>query len=193
MELISLEEFIKIPKGDLYGKVFCFPTDTVYGLGAMLNDKAAIKKIFEIKHREEKKPLAILIDEFSNLDKYVIQITQEAKYLMENYWPGPLTLIFEKSDNIIDEVNQSLKTIAFRMPDSKIALKIINHLGYLATTSVNISGEKELNSVDEICKVFPEKIDYIITNQVVLSKCPSTIIDVTTKQPKVIRQGAIKI
>lgn len=193
MELISLEEFIKIPKTHLYGKVFCFPTDTVYGLGAMLNDKEAIRKIYEIKHREAQKPLAILIDSFSDLDKYVLNISPKARLLMEKYWPGPLTLIFEKSDYIIDEVNHALKTIAFRMPNSKIALTIINHLGYLATTSVNISGEKELNNVYDICEVFPRKIDYIITDQVTLTKCPSTIVDVTKEHPKVIRQGTIKI
>lgn len=193
MELISLDDFLRIPQESLFGKVICFPTDTVYGLGAMINDKEAVEKIFQIKHREAKKPLAILLDNINSLDNYVLNVTPQARYLMEKHWPGPLTLIFEKSDNIIDEVNQSAKTIAFRMPNSEIALKIIGHLGFMATTSVNISGEKELNDVSEITRVFDNQIDYIITDRVSLSKYPSTVIDVTGSNPKVIRQGAIKI
>ena len=102
-------------------------------------------------------------------------------------------MIFTKSKECQEKFNDSFSTIAFRMPDNKISLQILKHLGPMATTSVNISGQAELNSVDEIIKEFGDQIDYIVCDEVTLSKLPSTVLDVSTSQVKVIREGSIKI
>ena len=140
-----------------------------------------------------KKPLAILTHDKDLIKDYVKDIPAEAKNLMEKYWPGPLTLIFEKSSSFIANSYDYFPTVAFRMPNSSITLELLKALGMLYTTSVNISGQAELNTPSEIDNVFGEQIDYIICDEVTLSKLPSTIIDATKLPLTVIRQGAVKI
>ena len=106
------------------------------------------------------------------------------KYI--SIWPGALTIIFESTDS-----DYPHDTIAIRIPDSDIAIKILKHFGPMEVTSVNISGEKELNSVREIEEKFKDKIDYLVTDEVTLSKTPSTIISLTPEF-KVLRMGNIK-
>jgi len=183
MEKVDLETFLKL---DLRGQVFCFPTDTVYGVGALYDDHDAISRIFKLKHRDLKKPLALLTAT-KDIGEYVEEVSEAAKELMNTRWPGALTLIFNKSDKISDEVTNGFKTIAFRMPNSKIALKILKKFGLIATTSVNISGREPLNSVSEIEKYFADAIDYIVTNTEISSLVPSEILDVTSKEIKKIR------
>ena len=101
------------------------------------------------------------------------------------------TIIFKKTDLLSSEITKGKPTVAFRMPNSQIALKILNTFGLMATTSVNISGEKELNSVEEILNEFDGMIDYIVTDKAVLQNVPSTIYDDTTE--KVLRKGLIQI
>ncbi len=187
--MISLKEFLKIPKNNLKGKVIVFPTDTVYGIGAIYDDQQAIQKIYNLKERDAGKPLAILISDFNQVKDIVKIQNEKTNELIDKYWPGPLTLIFEKKDDF----DYPFKTIGFRIPNSKIALKILNHLGGLATTSVNYSGEKPINDIYEIEKTFKNEIDYIITDKETFSKTSSTVLDVTSKNIKVLREGTIKI
>ncbi len=183
MEKITLQSLLS---KEIRGKVICFPTDTVYGVGAMVDDLESINRIFKMKERDSSKPLAILTPN-SNIYEFVEEVNPEAKRLMDEGWPGALTLIFKKSENINDLITKGFPTIAFRMPNSKIALSILNKFGLMATTSVNISGSSPLNSVEEIEKAFYNEIDYIVTETESLSKNPSRIIDVTTCPSKIIR------
>lgn len=183
MEKVSLEELLS---KDIKGKIICFPTDTVYGVGALIDDNDAIDKIYEMKKRDYSKPLAILTAS-KNIDKYVLDISQDANKLMDEYWPGSLTLIFKKSHLISDKITSSLSTVAFRMPNSKIALKILEHFGPLATTSVNISGDKPINSLEDIENKFKDDIDYLVIDQEKVLGVPSKIIDVSSENIKIIR------
>ena len=183
MEKVTLDELLT---KDITNKVICFPTDTVYGVGAQVGDKLAINKIYEMKKRDYSKPLAILTPT-KNIDKYVVKISSEAHNLMDKGWPGALTLIFKKSNIIDDEITNGLDTIAFRMPDSKIALAILNHFGPLATTSVNISGSSPINDLETIVKLFSKYIDYLVTDKEEIKGMPSKIIDVSSDVIKVIR------
>ena len=119
MEKISLEALLT---RDIRGKVICFPTDTVYGVGAMVDDEAAIARIFELKKRDANKPLAILCSSMS-IESYVERITPEARRLMEEYWPGALTLIFKRSASISPLITKGVSTIAFRMPNCEVSLR----------------------------------------------------------------------
>lgn len=183
MEKVTLEELLKL---DITNKVICFPTDTVYGVGALVKDVSAVQRIYQMKRRSNDKPLAILTGT-KDIEKYVKNVTKEARRLMDEGWPGALTLIFEKSDDIDDEITQGFKTIAFRMPNSKVALTILNHFGLMAVTSVNFSGQKELSSVKDIEETFSDWIDYIVTDEEKFSSVPSKIIDVTKDEIKIIR------
>ena len=183
MEKVTLEELLT---KDIKGKIICFPTDTVYGVGALINDEEAIDKIYEMKKRDYSKPLAILTAS-KDIDKYVSILSDDAHKLMNDYWPGALTLIFKKSGLISYKITSGLDTVAFRMPNSKVALKILEHFGPLATTSVNISGESPLNSIEEIEAAFSDYIDYLVIDDEAVNGKPSRIIDVSGNYMKVIR------
>lgn len=183
MERVSLASFLKKEKEELKGKVFCFPTDTVYGLAALYGDEDGIGKIYKIKNRDPNKPLANLCSNLNQILALGIEISDEAQEMMEKYWPGPLTIILQKEN----------EKISFRMPDSEIALKILDRFSLLTTTSVNESGEKELNDLDAIEEKFASTIDYLITDQAQLSKIPSTVVELDNGSIKIIRKGTINL
>ena len=183
MEQITVNDLLS---KNLRGKIICFPTDTIYGVGALYDDEVAIDKIYQMKKRKIDKPLAILTPT-SDIDKYVENISEEAQNLIDKFWPGPLTLIFKKSSIISESLTRGLSTIAFRMPNSQIALTILNQFGPMATTSVNISGSKELNTITDITASFSDYLDYLIIDKEVLTLSPSKVIDVSGNKSKIIR------
>lgn len=190
MEKITLKDLLLLPKSKLANKIICFPTDTVYGVGAIATDSVAIEKIYEMKNRNINKALPILVSNIEMANE-IANISEIAKEYMEKYWPGALTVVLEKLDNALP--NYKTKTIALRMPNSKIALSIIDHFSALATTSINVSGEKELNDINEIEAKFGNYLDYLVIDKEPLSKVASTIIDVSDGSVKVLRSGDIKI
>ena len=190
---ISLEEFLKINKNDLSGKTICFGTDTVYGIGVMVdqNIKKGLDKIYLMKQRDLSKPLAILAP---NIESFIdsVNIYNQDTYNLMKLWPGALTLIFSKKDERYDIVT-NLNTIGFRIPNCDVALTILNYLGLMATTSVNLSGEEPLNDINLIATRFNNFIDYLITDSVVNSTISSTVVDVSSEQTKVIRKGDLLV
>jgi len=189
VEKVTVEELLT---KDLKGKVVVFPTDTVYGVGCLVDDLNAIHKIYELKERDYSKPLAILAGS-KDISKYVKTITKEAQDLMNKYWPGALTVVMKKSQLIPDLVTSNLDTVGFRMPKSDIALKILNHFGIMATTSINKSGQPPLNDCKLIEENFASKIDYLVIDKEETSNVSSTVLDCTTEVIKVLRQGNIQI
>lgn len=183
---ITVDEFIKLSKEDILGKVVVFPTDTVYGIGAQVEDEVGVEKIYNLKHRDKSKPLALLAYSVDQIKEHVIIENQETEKLM-TYWPGALTLIFNKKQILENELN----TVAFRIPDSKVARKILKHFGVMKVTSMNLSGESPLNNINDIIKNFEDEIDYLIIDEEKHSNVSSTIIDVTTTPFKVIRSGEL--
>ena len=189
----SLDQFLKLPKNTLSGKTICFITDTVWGVGVMVdsNVEVGINKIYKLKQRDENKPIAVLVSNVDDALKHV-EITSKDIYNLVKLWPGALTLIFKKSDDFYDGVTK-FDTIGIRVPDSNVSKKLLDFLGPVATTSVNISGSESLNSIEDIEKNFHDKIDYLITDTNPLSKVSSTVVDVTSDTIKVLRLGSIKI
>lgn len=189
MEKILVKDIGSI---DLKGKVIAFPTDTVYGVGCIIDDNVAIHKIYELKQRDYSKPLAVLAPN-KDISKYVKSISKEAKELMEKYWPGALTIIFDKTDLISPLVTSNMESVGLRVPNSDIAQKILNHFGLMCTTSINISGENSINSIKEIEKKFNDKIDYLVIDDCILSKVASTVVDAREDKIKVLRKGSIEL
>lgn len=183
MEIIDIKNISKIKKSDLRGKIIIFHTDTVYGVGALYDDLEGQEKIYEMKKRSQSKLLPVLCGSVNQV-KELTDFNSNAEALAK-HWPGALTMILNKKD--------SSSTLAVRIPNSEIALKVLNHFGPLATTSVNISGEKEVNNVKEIIEKFGDYIDYIVSDELPLSETPSTIVDLTNNDIKIIRNGSIII
>ncbi len=183
MEKISLKDFLKLKKENLLGKIICFPTDTVYGVAAFVGDNKSKEKLYKMKKRNPNKPFAILCYNFAQIKSKVLKVSKKAKKLMRTYWPGALTIVLETSTS----------SLAFRVPDSKIALKILKKFGPLYTTSVNESGEEPINEISLIEEKYHNDIDYLITDKAIFSTVASTVVKVTNDKIELIRKGEIII
>src|SRR3989338_106182 len=165
------------------GGLVAFPTETVYGLGANLLDKRAIKKVYEIKNRPKKKPLTIHIADTAAVKKMVGGIPPMAGRLMDRYWPGALTIILK---------DRRGKKIGFRMPDNKVAFLLIKKAGIpVVAPSANISGNKPPTSAKEVLRALNGKIDIVIDGGKTKIGIESTVVDMTGQRPRVLREGAI--
>ncbi|MDU1909635.1 L-threonylcarbamoyladenylate synthase [Fusobacterium sp.] len=178
------------------GNLIIYPTDTVYGVGGIIDSDEAITKIYKAKERSFKSPLIVLVSDVSKIEKiaYIEEKNKEKiEKLMKEFWPGGLTIILNKKNNVPDIMVSDGKTVGIRMPDLDISLKIIEKAGgLLPTTSANISGETTPRSYDELSESFKERVEILVDG----GKCPignaSTIIDMSDK-PKILRVGAISI
>ncbi|WP_176239650.1 L-threonylcarbamoyladenylate synthase [Mariniplasma anaerobium] len=173
------------------GDLIIIPTDTVYGLAAKLYDDKALEKIYEIKDRDQSKKIPILISNINQLKEICI-ISDLSLKLMKKYWPGALTIILRTTKTFKEKTNED--TIAVRMPNHPIALKLIDTYGILRVTSLNKSGEQPLTNIEEIKKIFGLFIKEIYPQgDISKSDISSTIVDLTNDHINVLRQGNINI
>ena len=148
------------------GGTVVFPTETVYGLGADGMNADAVKKIFIAKGRPSDNPLILHIADREDLDILVKNISDTAKKMMDKYWPGPLTLIFQKSENIINEVCAGLDTVAVRMPSNPIARELIRFSDtQIAAPSANLSGSPSPTVTKHVIDDLNGRVDYIIDGE----------------------------
>lgn len=169
-----------------------FPTETVYGLGANALDKRAASRIYRAKGRPQDNPLIVHISNMQMLEDIAKDISDDARKLIEKYWPGPLTMIFYKKDCIPDEITGGLETVAIRMPDNKIALEIISLANVpIAAPSANISGRPSITSGDDAVEEMAERVDMIILSDNSSIGIESTVVDMTMDIPIVLRPGKI--
>ncbi|MHA1303430.1 MAG: L-threonylcarbamoyladenylate synthase [Candidatus Heimdallarchaeaceae archaeon] len=174
------------------GDVIAFPTDTVYGVGANVFDEQAVNKIFEIKQRPRDKPINVLISSMDQLEQLIEGINPLAERLFRLFWPGALTLILLKKDSVPEVVTAGKYTIGVRMPKNPVALKIIEELGSpLAATSANISGKKSPLNAKEVFEQLGGRIPLILDGGETQERVESTILDLSSKKPKILREGGI--
>lgn len=174
------------------GGIIAYPTDTVYGLGACYDNVQAIKRIYEAKNRPVNMPLPLLLAEVSWIERVTFSIPEVACQLIDSFLPGALTLVMKKSDNIPDIVSGGKETVAVRIPDHFITIALINGVGRpLIGTSANLNGHSSALSAEEVYNQLGEKIDYILDGGVCPGGKESSIVDVTGKIPKLLREGAI--
>ncbi len=173
------------------GGTVAFPTETVYGLGANALDEEAIKKIFKAKGRPSDNPLIVHISRVEELNGLVKKIPSKAKILMEKFWPGPLTIIFEKTDKIPYAITGGLETVAIRMPSHPIANELI-HMAQVpvAAPSANISGKPSPTKGEHVIYDLNGKVDVIISGGSCDVGLESTVVDVT-EEPMILRPGGI--
>ncbi|MBU1145673.1 MAG: threonylcarbamoyl-AMP synthase [Firmicutes bacterium] len=175
-------------KQDLTGKIIVFPTDTVYGVGCLLKDEASMKRIFELKKREETKPMAILAGNLFDLYPLVQNVEDVIPYA-KKYWPGALTLVLKKSSNVSDIATAFQNTVGIRIPNHQDALIILNHFGPMVVTSLNLSSEPAILKFEDVLR-FKDKVDYIIDGGN-LNGISSTVYDIINR--KILRQGNVII
>lgn len=174
------------------GGLVAFPTETVYGLGANALDEAAAARIYAAKGRPSDNPLIVHICEFSALEKIVKEIPPKAKKLADAFWPGPLTMIFQKTEQVPYGTTGGLDTVAVRMPAHPLALAMIKAGGgYIAAPSANTSGRPSPTKASHVADDLNGKIDMIIDGGDVGIGLESTIVDLTEEEPVILRPGYI--
>ena len=175
------------------GGLVAFPTDTLYGLGAMLNHPRAIERLFAIKGRSFSKGLPILVKSMDQTRNLVSNFPALAVDFARQFWPGALTMILPKHNSVPIGITGST-TIAIRQPDHPSALALISECGSPITgTSANLSGMTPSINAQEVLKQLGESIDLIIDGGTCNQTVPSTILDLTQNPPRVLREGAISI
>lgn len=176
------------------GKLVAFPTETVYGLGANGLDEDAVANIFTAKGRPQDNPLILHVSKVSEVKKLVKHISKEAEILMEEFWPGPLTMIFERSELVPDIITAGLDTVAIRMPNHPIALELIEGSQVpIAAPSANTSGKPSPTLAEHVIEDLHGKIDLILDGGATGVGLESTVLDLTGEIPMILRPGGITL
>lgn len=174
------------------GEVVAIPTETVYGLAANALDSEAVKKIFKAKGRPSDNPLIVHISDISEIHSLVSNFLQDAKKLANNFWPGPLTMIFHKSDVVPFITSGGLDTVAIRFPESEIARNLIKKVQFpLAAPSANSSGFPSPTSYMHVLNDLNGKIPAILKGPNCSVGVESTVIDMTSDPVRLLRPGKI--
>ena len=172
--------------------IVVIPTETVYGLAGNALKKNSVNKIYSIKKRPKNDPLICHADSLDKIKKYVNDIPEEAYALADKFWPGPMTIIFEKKNIIPDLTTSNLNTVAFRIPDKTITLKLLENLNYpLAAPSANIFGYISPTKTEHIHKNFNKGIDYLLEGGNCKLGLESTIIGFKDDKIIVYRLGSL--
>lgn len=171
------------------GGVIIYPTDTIYGLGCDITNKKAVERIIALKGRNKKKPLSILCADLKHLSDYAIP-TRSAYRIMRRILPGPYTVVLLASRGVPKILATKQKTVGIRVPDHIVARALVKALGKpIITTSVNLAGDEPMDDPKKIAREFGEKVDCILDAGRVAGN-PSTVLDLTSEEPIVLRQGA---
>lgn len=176
------------------GKLVAFPTETVYGLGGNAYDRTASQRIYAAKGRPSDNPLIVHISCFKELEPLVSEIPETARKLADKFWPGPMTLIFNKSDIIPKETTGGLDTVAIRMPSHPIANRLIKEAGIpIAAPSANASGRPSTTRAEHVIEDLSGRIDMIIDGGSSDIGLESTIVDLTVTPALILRPGYITL
>lgn len=188
-DLHKLDEAADIMKR---GGLVAFPTETVYGLGGDAMQKEASKRIYAAKGRPSDNPLIVHICRISQLDELVSYVSPAARKLAEKYWPGPLTMVFPKAPDVPDETTGGLDTVAVRFPVHPVAMELIARTGtFIAAPSANISGRPSTTTAAHCIEDLTGRVDAIVDGGNCEIGLESTILDVSTEVPQLLRPGAV--
>lgn len=173
------------------GGIVAYPTETIYGLGVKYDDEKALMRLYALKHRPHEKTIPIIISSVNQLSLLVPSVNSTAQYLIEKFWPGPLTLVFDALSGLNSYITCADK-IAVRIPGESFALDLVRAAGFpITATSANLSGRPAARDVTMISMYFNDHIDLIIDGGTSQGSQPSTIVDVTRQKAVILREGAI--
>ncbi len=176
------------------GEVVAFPTETVYGLGANVFNDEALKKIFIAKNRPADNPLIVHIYDINQIELLVKRITESAKLIIENFFPGPITVVLKKNEVISNLVSAGLDTIAIRMPSLDLTQKFLKECGVpIAAPSANLSGSPSPTTWKHVYNDLNGRIPCILKGPKCDVGIESTVIDCTSYKPKILRPGIISL
>jgi L-threonylcarbamoyladenylate synthase len=172
------------------GGLVAFPTDTVYGVAALVHHQGGIDRLYEAKARSANKAIAVLLGEQKQLEQLTSGLTLSAQRLAQRFWPGALTLIVPSHPDLPANLSP-LPTVGVRMPDHAFARSLMIICGPLATSSANISGETNTLTAQQVRDQLDGRIELILDGGPVPGGVPSTVVDCTQDPPRILRQGGI--
>jgi L-threonylcarbamoyladenylate synthase len=174
------------------GGVIAFRTDTFYGLGADPLNATAVRRIWELKGREAGKPILLLISDREQVSRFVSAPSSKFYQLATSFWPGPLTLVGAAHSNLPEELTAGTGTIGLRLPDDDRARSLLNACGgALTATSANPSSQAPARNASDVQTYFGDQIDLILDDGETESNAPSTVVDATGSEARVVREGLI--
>ena len=174
------------------GGLVAFPTDTVYGLGALAFDGKAVESIYLAKDRPVEKAIPVLIWDASDLEKISADIPERTRALASRFWPGPLTVLVPKKPTLPESVSATA-TVAVRVPDHAVARELLRAAGPMAVTSANLSGQASPSTAQEVLAQLNGRIDLILDGGTTPGGVPSTLVDCSSNEIKILRAGPITL
>ena len=196
MSIISTESQGALPRAAAIlrdGGLVAFPTDTVYGIGAAHDNPAAVRGVFRLKGRHAEKALPILIADAEQIQLLAVRVSPEARRLVDSFWPGALTLVFDSRDEIIKDLAPGRRTIGVRLPAMAVVRELIRLARTpLACSSANSAGMPPATDAPAVSAYFPSGLDLILDGGPLPNALPSTVVDVTVDGcPRILREGAV--
>jgi len=174
------------------GGLVAFPTDTVYGVGALAFDGKAVESIYGAKNRPIEKAIPVLIGDTEDMEKVGMNIPEIAYRLATRFWPGPLTCVIPKQPTLPESVSAT-DTVGVRVPDHEVARALLRAAGPMAVTSANISRQSSPSSAEEVFAQLDGRIDLIINGGITPGGVPSTLVDCTGDEVRILREGPISL
>ena len=174
------------------GRLVAFPTDTVYGVGALVFDGKAVESIYVAKQRPIEKAIPVLMADAADMEKVGMDIPEVAYQLAARFFPGPLTCLIPKQPTLPESVSAT-ETVGVRVPDHEVARSLLRAAGPMAVTSANISGQASPSTAQEVLAQLGGRIDLILDGGKTPGGVPSTLVDCTGKDLKILREGPISL
>lgn len=184
--------FINVKDDLVKGKIVVLPTDTIYGIHAIALNKNAVEKVYKIRGRSPDKPFIILISSLDQLKFFGVYVDRKTKQFLLKNWPAKLSVILPVKDDNFYYLHRSTQALAFRIPDKKDLVDLIEMTGPLISTSANPEGQRPAETIKEAKEYFGEKMDRYVDGGRLKSK-PSTLAKIEEGKVKVLREGVVKI
>ncbi len=176
----------------LDGGVIVYPTETIYGLGANALESKVVEKVYTIKERKKSNPILVLIPDRDVLEELALEVPDVAENLMNRFWPGPLTIIFKAAPIVSPILTARSGKIGIRLSSDEFCRELLSICKIpLTSTSANLSGEPNPNSIGMINRRVLNSVDLIVDGGELTSQTPSTVVDVTKGKIELVREGAI--
>jgi L-threonylcarbamoyladenylate synthase len=176
------------------GEVVAFPTDTVYGVGANAFERFAVRQIFDLKKRPRDKSLPVFIYQIDDLNLVARDVPNRAWPLLQNFWPGALTVVLPKNSALSDDVTGGQNSVAVRIPDHPVCLDLVIRVGRpLAVTSANLSDQPTPITAQGVAEQLGERLPLVLDGGPSSTTQPSTIIDLSQTSPRLLRQGPLSL
>lgn len=175
------------------GRLVVVPTDTVYGIGADAFSSTAVRSLLQAKDRGPDMPVGVLVGSWSTIDGLVLSVPQQARQLIEAFWPGDLSIVLPHAPSLAWDLGRNHGTVMLRMPLHPVAIELLREVGPMAVSSANRSGHSPASTVDQARDQLGESVAVYLDGGPSGESVPSTIVDLTGDEPIVLREGAVSV